>query len=97
MTAIIDNPIGSGILQFGIGCGGTQRDYSRARRLAGANARGDILDNDTFLRLKSKERGCLQIGLRMRLTIDNVRRGNQLPGNLQARGPKTHLGESARA
>lgn len=97
LGAVIDNPVGAGLMEFGFTRGGAQRQDARACRFAGANSRGSVLNDNALARRYTEELRAFQIGLRVRLPMFHIGRRNQIPGLRQACCRNAHAGQRSRA
>ena len=95
-SKIIDDPIGTGGEEVGVGGGGAKRERAGPGGFAGSCAGGSIFRDDAKLRMEMKGGGTCEVGLGIGLAAGDVAgRDEVLDVRPEPGGAQANLGESA--
>src|SRR6266849_3227377 len=94
---VVDDPVGAGLPQLGIGSGGAQGEDAGACGLAGANAGGGVFDDDAVGGSEAENLGGFEVGLGIGLAALDVVGGDEISGEREAGGADADFGQPAGA
>src|SRR5216684_2540643 len=95
--AVIDDPVRTGLLEFGIARRSAQCNDTCSRGFAGPDACGSILNDNALARGHAQHLRPFQIGLGVRLAMLHIGRGDQMLRPRQSRCGDAHVCQRPRA
>jgi hypothetical protein len=95
--AVVDDPIGAGGKESGVGSGGADGEDAGTGGFSGTSAGGRVFDDDAGLRMEIQRSGAFQIGLGIGLAMLDVAGGDHVAHMIpKPRSAKTNFRERAR-
>lgn len=96
-SGVFDDPVGPSLAKMLVAFRGLKRNHPATGGFAGANAGRSIFENDAILWSEAEEFCPAQVGLRVRLGVADIGRGDHFRGSGKAGYAQPHQSQSAGA